>query len=195
MVDLTDRELRLRQPISRIEWMDPAALHANDYNPNRVHKPEWKLLEHSILTTGWVQPILVDRGLNVIDGFHRWRMAQDSKKVAALTAGLVPVAVLDVSRAEAMLMTIRMNRAKGSHVAVSMSAIVKELVEVHGLEPSAIAQGIGGTLDEVRTLLMDNIFELRGIGGWQYSNAWYPADVPADEVAGDEAILEAEDAA
>jgi ParB-like chromosome segregation protein Spo0J len=185
----------IKQPVSRIEWRDPAELSANDYNPNRVHKPEWRLLEHSILTTGWVQPILVDRDLNVIDGFHRWRMAQDSKKVAALTDGKVPVAVLDVDRPAAMLMTIRMNRAKGSHVAVSMSKIVKELVEEHGLAPAAIAEGIGGTLDEVNTLLMDNIFELRGISSWRYSNAWYPADVPADEAPAEDAIPEGEEAA
>lgn len=174
------------QPIANVQWLDPLTLKANDYNPNRVHKPEWKLLEHSILSTGWVQPILTDRELNIIDGFHRWRMSQDSKKVAELTGGLVPVAVLDVDRPTAMVMTIRMNRAKGSHVAVNMSAIAKELVHEHGIAPEVVATEIGGTVDEVNTLLMDNIFELRGIGNWKYSNAWYPADVPADEAPEDE---------
>lgn len=179
------------QPIANVAWLKPEDLRANNYNPNRVHKPEWRLLEHSILTTGWVQPILVDRDLEVIDGFHRWRMAQDSKKVAALTDGLVPVTVLDVDRPTAMLMTVRMNRAKGSHVAVNMSAIAKELIQVHGLTVAEVAEGIGGTADEVQTLLMDDIFELRGISGWKYSDAWYPVDVPAEEAPEDEPQAEA----
>ena len=55
-------------PINNIEWRKASDLNANDYNPNMVFDQELKLLERSILSTGWVQPILVDADDNIIDG-------------------------------------------------------------------------------------------------------------------------------
>jgi ParB-like chromosome segregation protein Spo0J len=70
-------------PISRIEWRDASSLNANEYNPNIVFTPELRLLERSILKTGWVQPVLITQDGTIIDGFHRHRLAQDSAKCLA----------------------------------------------------------------------------------------------------------------
>ncbi|MEK6443618.1 ParB N-terminal domain-containing protein [Pseudonocardia sp. T1-2H] len=163
-------------PIDHVQWVPAGVLTSNSWNPNRVHKMELRLLEHSILGTGWLQPILANPEGLVIDGFHRWRLAQDSKAIRERWDGHVPVAVLNLDRPAAMLMTIRINRAKGTHVAVHMSAIVRELVEVHGLDPQEIAQEIGATLDEVQLLAQDGVFAAKGIKDWAYSPAWYPAE-------------------
>ena len=113
-----------REPISRIEWREAASLKANNYNPNCVFTPELRLLERSILLTGFVQPILITADGTIIDGFHRVMLSLDSSVLRARYSGKVPCAVLDVPRDKAMVLTIRMNRAKGSHVAVRMSEIV-----------------------------------------------------------------------
>lgn len=162
-------------PIDRIEWRDASLLDANSWNPNRVHKAELRLLERSILQTGWVQPILINPDGLIIDGFHRWRLSLDSKRIREKYQGRVPCAVLDLDRAAAMLLTIRINRAKGTHVAVSMSEIVRELVEVHQLPLDRIAAEMGASMEEVSVLAQDGVFEVRNIKDWAYSPAWYPA--------------------
>lgn len=163
-------------PISRIEWRDASKLHANEWNPNVVFGPEMALLERSILMTGWVQPILcIDDGM-IIDGFHRATLSRQSQALRERYNGFAPCAVLDIPREQAMLLTIRINRAKGSHVAVRMSKIVHELIDVHNLDPAEIAVEIGATKEEIALLYQDNVFEAKKIPTWEYSRAWYPTD-------------------
>jgi len=168
-------------PIRFIEWLDASTLNTNDYNPNVVFNTELRLLERSIMKTGWVQPILVGReGLVVIDGFHRKMLAQESKALRERYHGQVPCAVLNVSRAEAMIMTIRMNRAKGSHVAVRMASIIKELVDVHGVPKEDIGKEIGATAMEVDVLYQDSLFKARSLSSYEYSKAWVAAEKPSE---------------
>jgi len=165
-------------PIANVEWMHFSELDANWWNPNRMMTAEFKLLESSILQTGWVQPILTTRDLVIIDGFHRWRMSQDSKRVFKRYEGKMPVAVLDVDEKTAMVMTVRMNRAKGTHVAVSMSDLVKKLMNEHDCTPQWIAKEIGASMEEVHLLAGKDIFTAKNIDEWEYSPAWYPGDDP-----------------
>lgn len=164
------------EPVDSVEWVDCSGLTANSYNPNIVFNQELRLLERSILKTGWVQPILVSREGTIIDGFHRWRLAQESKALKAKYRGRVPVCRLDVPEDVAMLLTIRMNRAKGTHVAVRMSQVVKQLVDVHGYSLEQIAIEIGGTVDEAKILYEDSIFKARNLTEYRYSKAWVPAE-------------------
>ena len=161
-------------PIDNIRWVPADTLDSNTWNPNRVHLAELRLLERSLLTTGWLQPLLVNPDRLIIDGFHRWRLSQDSDVVRARWKGRVPVAVLDVDKPTAMLMTIRINRAKGTHVAVEMSAIVRELIEDWGVPRETIAFEIGGSTEEVNLLAQEGVFAAKNIAKWAYSKAWYP---------------------
>ena len=164
------------EPIDNITWVKAQELTSNDYNPNIVFTPELKLLERSIIKTGWVQPILISRDNVIIDGFHRWMLSKDSPALKDKYKGLVPVAILDVDRAIAMVMTVRMNRAKGSAVAVDMAKLVKELINDLGLLPEQVAQEIGATSDEVNLLLQEGVFKAKDTKNWKYSKAWYPAE-------------------
>jgi ParB-like chromosome segregation protein Spo0J len=165
------------QPINNVQWIDNTLLTANDYNPNVVLNQELKLLEYSLLKNGWIQPILInkneDGAYTVIDGFHRWSLSRSSKKVAAMTEGKVPCVVMELEEHERMLLTIRINRAKGSHVAFRMSEIIKSLVE-DGISPEYIAQSIGATKQEIDLLMMDDVFKKLDIQNHKYSKAWYP---------------------
>lgn len=176
----------MTDPINNIEWRDVGDLRANHWNPNRVHKPELKLLEHSILTTGWIQPVLVNKYGLIIDGFHRWMLAQNSRKVRERWLGQVPCAVLDVEDDEAMAITVRINRAKGTHVAVEMHHLVHSLIEEHSWTVERISKEIGASKDEVAVLAQDGVFAARGIATWAYSNAWYPAEGPVGGTKGTE---------
>lgn len=161
-------------PIDRIVWRHVDELNHNDYNPNVVMTAELRLIEHSILTTGWLQPVTTLPDGTIIDGFHRYMLSRESQALREQYAGRVPCVVLDLSRAEAMLLTIRINRAKGSHVALRMSSIVKELIDEHGLDPAEIQRGIGASKDEVDLLYQDGIFQHRNLKDYRYSKAWVP---------------------
>lgn len=167
----------MSHPIDNIVWMQASKLRGNDYNPNVVHNPELRLLEHSLLATGWIQPILINPNNIIIDGFHRASLARDSKRLKARDDGLCPCAILDVSDAEARLMTIRINRAKGTHVAIRMSDIVKELIDDYGMTKEEIRQGIGATSAEIDLLYAGDVFIQKDIKNAKYSNAWVPEEV------------------
>lgn len=164
----------MQDPISKIEWRKADTLKANAYNPNVVFTPELRLLERSILQTGWVQPILITDDGTIIDGFHRWRLSLDSIPLRDRYDSMVPCAILDVSPGDAMLLTVRMNRAKGTHLAVRMSSLVRQLLDVYNYPPEQIALEIGATKEEVELLSQENIFKARNLKEYKYSKAWYP---------------------
>ncbi len=171
----------MTDPIDRIEWRDAGALVANHYNPNLVMNQELRLLEFSILKSGWVHALMVTPGGVIIDGFHRRMLTVESKLLRAKyqasgRAEKCPCMVLDLPPHEAMMLTIRINRAKGSHVALRMSDIVKNLVDEHGCDRQEIAQGIGANLDEVDLLYQGSIFAAKNMKEYRYSTAWIPAE-------------------
>lgn len=89
--------------------------------------------------------------------------------------GKVPCVVMHLSEPERMLLTIRINRAKGSHVAVKMHDIIHSLVNDYGMSIEAICRGIGARKEEIELLLMDNVFQKKNINeATQYSKAWVP---------------------
>lgn len=162
-------------PISNVTWVDVAELKANDYNPNVVFTHEMNLLKFSLLKQGWIQPILATTQKVIIDGFHRATIAKTDKQVHDMTRGKVPVVLMDLSEPERMLLTIRINRAKGSHVALKMSNVIHELVHDYGVPVPDICKEIGATKKEVELLLMDNVFKEKGITEeTKYSHAWVP---------------------
>lgn len=162
-------------PISNVEWVDVEKLSANDYNPNVVFSKEMELLKFSLLANGWIQPILVTQDYVIIDGFHRASLAKADKEVAAMTEGKVPVVVMQLTEPQRMLLTIRINRAKGSHIAVKMSDIIKALVNEHGMPVAEICKEIGATKDEIELLMMENVFKKHNVDKEsKYSKAWVP---------------------
>jgi ParB-like chromosome segregation protein Spo0J len=176
---------RSKQPIDNVKWVDVNLLDSNDYNPNHVMGPEMRLLAFSIKKQGWIQPILVwpnpnkepgqqEPRFTIIDGFHRHLVTKTDKEVWNLTGGKVPVVIMDMTEAERMLLTIRINRAKGNHAAFKMHEIVSAVVENHGLTIPEVCEAIGADQDEIETLLAKDVFEKKKVDQFNYSTAWVP---------------------
>jgi hypothetical protein len=174
---------RTSDPLSRIEWHPAVSLVANAWNPNMVLGPELRLLERSILRTGWVQPVLVRLDATrpvIIDGFHRVMLSLE-KPLRDRYHGEVPCSVLNVSVAEAMMMTVRINAAKGSHRAIRMAELVRSLRDVEGVSVADIVEGTGLLPAEVERLYTDDVFTARDIANYRYSKAWEPdAETPRE---------------
>jgi ParB-like chromosome segregation protein Spo0J len=122
-------------PISNVQWINREKLTPNDYNPNHVAKYELKLLKTSLLSNGWLFPIIVSSELiedkhPIIDGYHRWLISDDTD-IKLMLGTLVPIVVLDISREQRILTTVQMNRAKGEHEIYKMHNLVKELLATY----------------------------------------------------------------
>lgn len=167
--------MRRQHPLDSVRWVDPATLHANSYNPNRVFTPEMRLLKQSILEDGWTQPIVIRVNGEIVDGFHRWTLAMSDVDVRAASGGLCPVVTLDASRtaADQMIATVRHNRARGQHGILKMGEIVRALLE-QGLNPEQIEQRLGMEDEEVSRLS-----DMRGspdqAGRESFGQGWVPS--------------------
>lgn len=161
-------------PIEAVQWVDADILKSNDYNPNFVQSQEFRLLEFSILKNGWIQPVLVTADYTIIDGFHRSTLAKTSEKVKKLTDGKVPVCVLDIPEQERVMLTIRINRAKGTHMAFRMADNIKMLAEKYAMTDEDIMEGIGANRSELELLKTENVFKRLDVENTPFSKAWYP---------------------
>lgn len=161
-------------PVNNVVWINVNTLIANDYNPNNVQPQEMRLLKHSIMISGWIQPILVTQEHVIIDGFHRATLVKSDSEVRGLTNSKVPVVVMDLTEPERMLLTIRINRAKGTHIAFKMANVVKALINDYGMDTEEIQRAIGATAAEVDLLLYKDVFAKMDIENHTYSNAWFP---------------------
>ena len=145
-----------KSPVYNVKRVSLDKIKANEYNPNAVAPPEMELLETSIWEDGYTQPVVTyyDESQDmyiVVDGFHRYRICRESKRVNEREEGTLPIVVIDKAIGDRMASTIRHNRARGSHNVELMSNIVAELVEM-GKSDRWIAQHIGMSKDEILRL-------------------------------------------
>lgn len=177
-----------RSPVYNVIGVPLSRVHSNSYNPNSVAPPEMELLETSIWEDGYTQPIVCyydkDEDMYiVVDGFHRWRVCKESKRINERERGIIPIVVIDKAIGDRMASTIRHNRARGSHNIELMSSIVAELVEM-GKGDAWICKHIGMSADEL--LRMKQITGLASLfQNKEFSKSWDVvnsdlADVPED---------------
>lgn len=164
------------QPVNSIRWIPRELIDANDYNPNRVAPPEMRLLKVSLLVDGWTQPIVVRQEgerYEVVDGYHRWLVADD-KRVAAMTDGMIPAVVLKpASHEDQMMSTIRHNRARGNHTVMKMAEISVAIAE-SGLPDDRIMQLLQMEDEELERLKARGNMVKRG-SAEEFGQGWQPA--------------------
>lgn len=172
------------EPVDFVRWIPFEDVEANDYNPNTVAPPEMKLLEKSIKQDGYTQPIVTwsdkDR-TEVVDGFHRNRVARESKEVGARILGRLPIVSINEGRedrGDRIAATIRHNRARGKHQVAAMSEIVIELKR-RNWSDKRIGNELGMDPDEIlRLTQITGLAEM--FADREFSEAW-EAELRIDE--------------
>lgn len=164
-------------PVYNVKRIPLDKIKANSYNPNSVAPPEMALLETSIWEDGYTQPVVCyyddqEDMYIVVDGFHRFRICKESKRVNEREQGYLPIVVIDKEIGDRMASTIRHNRARGSHNIELMSGIVAELVEI-GKGDAWICKHIGMSPDEL--LRLKQITGLASLFlNTDFSDSWNP---------------------
>lgn len=124
---------------------------ANNYNPNKVAKPEMELLYKSILEDGLTMPIVtfyddkIDKYV-IVDGFHRYTIVKDYFK-----SDVVAISIIDKDIKQRMASTVRHNRARGVHKVDLQADMVVDLLK-KGWNDNDISKELGMTLEEVLRL-------------------------------------------
>lgn len=158
-------------PVSHVKWVPADMVQANDYNPNTVAAPEMDLLEHSIRSDHYTQPIVTwlrsDGIYEVVDGFHRHLVGRK------LGLSHLPVVVVNrdrIDKGDRIASTIRHNRARGKHRIEAMSDIVVDLAR-RNWSDTKIAKELGMEPDEVlRLKQITGLAEL--FSDEDFSEAW-----------------------
>ena len=166
-----------REPVDCVLWVRAEQLHANDYNPNSVAPPEMRLLQLSIMSDGYTQPIVAwpdaEGSFEVVDGFHRNRVGREVGAVQKRVMGRLPIAVINTDRTskeDRIAATIRHNRARGKHGVDSMADIVLDLAR-RNWDDAKIARELGMEPDEVlRLKQITGLAEL--FADREFSEAW-----------------------
>lgn len=179
------------EPVDFVRWEKLDRVTANDYNPNAVAPPEMKLLELSIDHDGYTQPVVTcfdeERDvLEVVDGFHRNRVARESDVVSSRVRGYLPTVQIrdrQAARTDRIASTIRHNRARGKHQVDQMANIVLELKR-RNWSDAKVGKELGMDPDEVlRLAQITGLAE--AFADRDFSKAW-----EVDQTADDDTVLE-----
>jgi ParB-like chromosome segregation protein Spo0J len=146
----------MKSPVYNVISVPVEKVRANSYNPNAVAPPEMKLLELSIWEDGFTMPVVCYYIANediyeIVDGFHRYTILKNSKRIYERENGLLPIVVIEKDVSNRMASTIRHNRARGSHDIDLMVNIVSELTKA-GMGDTWIMKHIGMDADEILRL-------------------------------------------
>lgn len=164
------------EPVDCVVWEKEDFVYANDYNPNSVAPKEMELLYTSIKADGYTQPIVTfqeEQGRQVVDGFHRSKIARYYPDINDRVLGYMPVVTINDDRtdkSDRMAATIRHNRARGKHAVESMSDIVMELKR-RNWSDEKIGKELGMEPDEVlRLAQITGLSEI--FSDQEFSEAW-----------------------
>lgn len=163
-------------PVDFVRWEKSDMVEINEYNPNAVAPPEFKMLYESISNDGYTMSIVAFKdgeNFKIVDGFHRRQIERVHKDISESTFGYIPLSTIRNSQTDQsnrMASTILHNRARGSHNIELMSQIVSELVEMGKGDPW-ICKHIGMSIDEL--LRMKQITGLASLfTNKDFSDSW-----------------------
>jgi ParB-like chromosome segregation protein Spo0J len=173
------------EPVDCVLWVKGSDVEANDYNPNTVAPPEMKLLQISIESDGYTQPIvafLEEKTFVVVDGFHRNRVGKECEDVRKRLHGYLPITCINTDRedrGDRIAATIRHNRARGKHQIDAMSEIVVELKR-RNWSNEKIGRELGMDPDEVlRLSQISGLAEM--FADREFSEAWEATQISEDD--------------
>lgn len=159
--------MRNANPILNVQLFHVEQLHANEFNPNMMRKNAIESLRDNILSFGWTAPIVITPQFEIIDGFHRWRVATlyDDCRID----GKVPCVVVDCNEYQKRKLCVKMNSARGDHQVVKMHDIVKFMLKEKSI--AQVASDLGLTKGTIKNLSLDTVFDKYDINK-DYSEAW-----------------------
>jgi len=140
-----------------------------------VVSPDYRRLTNSIISYGILSPIVCQPNGTIIDGYHRWTVANEQK------IKTVPVMVVDIDDIDAMLLHIDLNRSRGVVIAKFLSRMLKKVIASGKYEYDDLRRKLEMTSDEFDVLADGSLVKMRKIKQHSYSPAWVPIESASGE--------------
>jgi ParB-like chromosome segregation protein Spo0J len=157
------------------------AIRPAPWRATHVLRPDLKLLARTMTDTGWLSPVVVRRAdMTIVDGFHRWVIAHTNKDFIKQWGSDVPVTFVDVDEIDAMILHVRLNRARGQVVAKFLSMLIREVLASRKYDEDTLRRFFGMHADEMTVLVSGSLIKARKIAEHAYSKAWVPVELPVD---------------
>lgn len=164
------------------EYVLPENVKPPEWQATYILSPDMRLLHRSLLDYGWLHPIIVRKAdMSIIDGTARWMIASEHSDV--LVGGKLPIAVVDCDVANAIIMHIRLNRARGNILAKRLSGALVRLVEEGFTDELHLCKLFGMSIDEYDALSEPRLIKSKKLVSHEYSRAWIPVEVSADKMS------------
>ena len=143
-------------------------------------RPDKMLLASSMRESGWLQPLVVRLADSmIIDGTKRWDFASSDEKFAKRHGPNVPVVYHDVDEIDAMILHVRLNRARGNPHPVGLSKIVKQILVSRKYGEVNLANILELSDEEFELLRTGGLLKSKNWQPYTYSRAWVPIEVPS----------------
>jgi len=137
--------------------------------------PDYKRLTESIQDHGMLHPIVIQKNGTIIDGYHRWTIANENR------IKKVPVVVVKCDDVEAILLHIELNRYRGMVIAKYLSRLMQTVMQSKRFTEEQLRKRLGMTYDEFDVLLDGTLIKMRKIKQHSYSPAWVPIESKTGE--------------
>lgn len=164
-----------------IDYVSVSNLKEAPWRATHVLRPDMHVLAGSIIDYGWLSPIVVRvKTSEIVDGYHRWFLAQTDKTIRKRDNGLIPVTFVKCDEVEAMLMHLRLNRGHGEIMAKHMSHIIKDILRSRKYSENNLAEILKMSSDELDLLIDGTLIKAKKVAEHKYSKAWVPVEAPAN---------------
>lgn len=174
----------------QVTFVDNKKLKIPMWGTTTILRPEKMLLKVSMIDYGWVQPIVVKQSDNtIIDGYQRYLISIDDDKFIKKHGSSIPVIYRDVDEIEAIIMHIRLNRARGITHAYALSRAVKRIVSSGKYDEDDLSNLFLMHDDEIDLLMSNGLLKKKNWQKYEYSRAWVPIEV-AKPTSEDPVIIE-----
>lgn len=155
------------------------SIRAPKWGATYLLRPDKMLLTQSLKEYGWLQPLVIRKAdQTIIDGTKRWDTALSDDKFLKKYGSDVPVVFHDVDEIDAMVMHVRLNRARGNIHPVGLSALVKRILDSGKYKALDLANFFIMSDDEIDLLMSSGLLKTKNWQAYEYSRAWVPIEVP-----------------
>lgn len=166
----------------KIQMLPTASIRPPKWRATSILRPDLLLLKSSLTESGWLQPIVVRvSDSSIIDGSERWNIACTDERFRKKHGDSVPVVFHDVDDIDAMVLHVRLNRARGFVHPVRLSSVVNKILISGKYEERDIAGILSMSDDELELLLTGDLIKKKNLQKYEYSRAWVPVEVPAED--------------
>ncbi|AOW82307.1 ParB N-terminal domain-containing protein [Vibrio mimicus] len=150
--DLAFSLVNMKHPILNVKLVPASSVKDNDYNPNKMASPEFRLLKNSIRKNGLTFPIVVsddgDFYNSIVDGSHRTKIIKNNMDIKNSLNSYIPVVTLSGTVNEIISASVRHNTARGNHQVELTSKLVM-MLKMSSWDNEKISHELGMEADEV----------------------------------------------